>query len=113
MKVTDLTHSQLRMWFMHAMNPRRTDLTIACAARLRTPMSLVELQERLRSVVIANPLLATMVTETIDGRDAVRSAVQPTVRADSVANLPSLYTQFVGQPWHLDRHVPWMAQLVS
>jgi acyl transferase domain-containing protein/acyl-coenzyme A synthetase/AMP-(fatty) acid ligase/aryl carrier-like protein/NAD(P)-dependent dehydrogenase (short-subunit alcohol dehydrogenase family)/surfactin synthase thioesterase subunit len=121
MITTDLTHSQLRMWFMHTVNPRRTDLTIACAAELRAPMSIVELQDRLRSVVLAHPQLAAVLTERdgspqwtdIGVRDALRGAVAPTQWAANADQVRSLYEEFVGRPWDLEHDVPWTVQLVD
>src|SRR5262245_32921811 len=117
----ELTHSQLRMWFMHTIDPRRTDLTIACAARLRRRVGVAELQERLLSVVEANPLLSATVdtgTEHPQWRDvgadrAVRDAVRPVLRAGSAAHVDELYAEFIDRPWRPDHDVPWAVQLVT
>ncbi|GAA2581538.1 beta-ketoacyl synthase N-terminal-like domain-containing protein [Actinomadura fulvescens] len=116
-----LTHPQRRMWFLHAMEPRRTDLTIACAARLNEPMAVAELQRRLGTAVRAHPMLSVNVTErdgrpewlAVDAEDAVRNALSPAIRADGMDHLRLLYTRFAGRPWDLGRDVPWSVQLVS
>ncbi|MEU4248894.1 beta-ketoacyl synthase N-terminal-like domain-containing protein [Amycolatopsis sp. NPDC026612] len=118
---TALTRSQLRMWFMQAMDARRTDLTIACAARLTTPIGVAELQRRLLTVVAANPLLSATVDaaagepvwRSLPPREAVLAAVQPTLRAANPTRLRSLYAGFTGQPWDLGRDLPWSAGLVA
>ncbi|WP_143264234.1 beta-ketoacyl synthase N-terminal-like domain-containing protein, partial [Amycolatopsis kentuckyensis] len=118
---TALTRSQLRMWFMQAMDARRTDLTIACAARLSAPIGVEELQRRLRTVVAGNPLLSAVVDaaagepvwRSLPPREAVLAAVRPTVRAANPARLRTLYADFAGQPWDLGRELPWSAGLVE
>jgi hypothetical protein len=119
---TDLTNSQLRMWFMHTVDPRRTDLTIACAAELRVPMSIIELQERLGSVVLAHPQLSAVLTAgtsgspqwtEVDVLDALRSAVLPTRLAPTAEQIRLLYGEFTSRPWDLEHDVPWTVQLVD
>ncbi|WP_125591542.1 type I polyketide synthase [Amycolatopsis balhimycina] len=117
---TALTRSQLRMWFMQAMNPRRTDLTIACAARLTAPIGVEELQRRLLPVVEANPLLSATVDaagepvwRSLPPHDAVRDAVRPGLRAANDGQLRSLYAEFTGQAWDLGRELPWSVCLVT
>src|SRR5207248_10003569 len=109
-----------RMWFMQAMNPRRTDLTIACAARLTAPVGVEELQRRLLPVVEANPLLAATVDaagepvwRSLPPRDAVRDAVRPSLRAANDEQLRSLYAEFTGQAWDLGRELPWSVCLMT
>ncbi|MGW3997478.1 beta-ketoacyl synthase N-terminal-like domain-containing protein [Amycolatopsis sp. NPDC004772] len=117
---TALTRSQLRMWFMQAMDVRRTDLTIACAARLSAPIGVEELQRRLLDVVAGNPLLSAVVDaaagepvwRSLPPREAVLAAVRPTVRAANPARLRALYADFAEQPWDLGRELPWSAGLV-
>lgn len=117
----DFTHSQLRMWFMHTIDPRRTDLTIACAARLHRRLGVAELQERLLSVVESNPLLSATVAaatgdpqwRVVEPETAVRGAVRPALRAGTAAHVDELYTEFVNRAWQLDRDVPWAVQLVT
>ncbi|MBQ2262081.1 MAG: AMP-binding protein [Loktanella sp.] len=109
------------MRFLDALNPRRIDLNISCAAELSQPMSTRQLYSALSAVTPAFPLLNVHLAKA-DGRHVwsmynnsqiLNRAILPEVRCQSQAGLTAHYAAFSTGVSDLRACPPWKVQLAK